>query len=428
MQAVSQLLSLPGASAAKGTKSAQPELSGKGAGEALAVSRKQPQGGASPGGMAAAEHFAALLRQSLHPAEEAQAPAAKAGSESKAPLPENAQGHWARLRMKQPGAGFRLPAGEEGLPPIQLPQRKGRLLFRLEQQQLLGEEDTPARGVEAPRTRRALPGRASAETVTQAPLPAAAAGGSVAASRETALAGARTAVLPVEWGQRVDPRATQRRDERPRGEQGPGDSRTEGGYRGVGHPALGRKAESSAGAVHKGRELGDSALARWQQAAPVVLAEAADTGVRGDSEWRQAVRESAGERRRVADMRGLLRELQGKIRFLVSQNGRAGEATLKLKPPELGELRIQLRQQEGRVVVRVLAPSEAVAAQLQEAQPELREQLAASGLRLDRLEVEHNDPAEDSEREEGDGGEQSPSGNGNPRDEGQESEEQGEEQ
>lgn len=81
--------------------------------------------------------------------------------------------------------------------------------------------------------------------------------------------------------------------------------------------------------------------------------------------------------------------LVGRVaRALVLAQQRDGEVRLRLSPPELGTLRIELRVQEGGLVAHLQTETEAARSALLDQLPVLRERLAEQGLRLERFDVD----------------------------------------
>lgn len=85
---------------------------------------------------------------------------------------------------------------------------------------------------------------------------------------------------------------------------------------------------------------------------------------------------------------------------LLRAAGRDGhhQATLKLDPPELGQLRIDIRMHEAGMTLRVDAESAAAAKLIESRLPELKDALSVHGIRVDRSEVivRNADTANDS--------------------------------
>ena len=64
---------------------------------------------------------------------------------------------------------------------------------------------------------------------------------------------------------------------------------------------------------------------------------------------------------------------------------------IRLTPPELGTLQIEVKQRDGQTVARLEVETELVKSLLLEQMPQLREALQQQGLKLDQVEVEIND-------------------------------------
>ncbi|MCE9526771.1 MAG: flagellar hook-length control protein FliK, partial [Planctomycetales bacterium] len=67
---------------------------------------------------------------------------------------------------------------------------------------------------------------------------------------------------------------------------------------------------------------------------------------------------------------------------------RDGEVRLRLSPPELGSLRLQVSVQDGVMVARMETETEAAKAQLTNNLPALRERLAEQGIRVERFDID----------------------------------------
>lgn len=73
--------------------------------------------------------------------------------------------------------------------------------------------------------------------------------------------------------------------------------------------------------------------------------------------------------------------------FLAAQD-RGGEVRLRLSPPELGSLRLQISVQEGVMVARMETETESARNSLAESLPALRERLAEQGIRVERFDID----------------------------------------
>lgn len=73
-------------------------------------------------------------------------------------------------------------------------------------------------------------------------------------------------------------------------------------------------------------------------------------------------------------------------------NGRASSMTLRLDPPELGQLRVDVRMQDHSLVVRFQTQTQAAHDLLQDRIAELRHALEQHGIQLDRAEIEIRPP------------------------------------
>lgn len=75
-------------------------------------------------------------------------------------------------------------------------------------------------------------------------------------------------------------------------------------------------------------------------------------------------------------------------RALALAQQRDGEVRLRLSPPELGMLRIELRVQEGALVAQLHTETEAARSAILDQLPVLRDRLADQGIRLERFDVD----------------------------------------
>ena len=78
----------------------------------------------------------------------------------------------------------------------------------------------------------------------------------------------------------------------------------------------------------------------------------------------------------------LVERLAGRLRVLAE--GADREALIELRPPELGRLRLVIAEREGGFSLKVLCEHAAVREMLQEALPQLQEQLERSGVRIEQ--------------------------------------------
>ena len=82
------------------------------------------------------------------------------------------------------------------------------------------------------------------------------------------------------------------------------------------------------------------------------------------------------------------RFLQRVARAFESARERGGEIRLRLSPPELGALRVEVTMQDQGLVARVEVETPEARAALMEHLPLLRERLAEQNLRLERFDVD----------------------------------------
>jgi flagellar hook-length control protein FliK len=82
------------------------------------------------------------------------------------------------------------------------------------------------------------------------------------------------------------------------------------------------------------------------------------------------------------------RLLQRVARAFAAAHDGGGEVRLRLSPPELGALRLDVRVQDGTMVARMEAETSAARSALIENLPALRERLAEQGVRIERFDVD----------------------------------------
>jgi flagellar hook-length control protein FliK len=80
--------------------------------------------------------------------------------------------------------------------------------------------------------------------------------------------------------------------------------------------------------------------------------------------------------------------MQRVVRAVHSAHQRNGEVRLRLSPPELGSLRIELRVEMGVMTARVEAETPETRSLLLDGLPQLRERLAEQGVRVERFDVD----------------------------------------
>jgi flagellar hook-length control protein FliK len=108
----------------------------------------------------------------------------------------------------------------------------------------------------------------------------------------------------------------------------------------------------------------------------------ADSSIPSSSEQQHA--ETRAQPRNV-DAARLLKRV---VRALTAAEQRDGQIHLRLSPPELGSLRLELQVKGDALVARVQAETAAAQAVLLDSLPLLRERLAEQGLRIERFDVE----------------------------------------
>lgn len=75
-------------------------------------------------------------------------------------------------------------------------------------------------------------------------------------------------------------------------------------------------------------------------------------------------------------------------RALSAAQSRDGEIRLRLSPPELGSLKVEIRVQDGALVARLEAETDVAKAAIVDNLPVLRERLAEQGVRIERFDVD----------------------------------------
>ena len=80
--------------------------------------------------------------------------------------------------------------------------------------------------------------------------------------------------------------------------------------------------------------------------------------------------------------------LQRVARAFQAAQERAGEVRLRLSPPELGALRLEIKIHEGALTARLEAESPAAKSLLLDNLPVLRERLAEQGIRIEHFDVD----------------------------------------
>jgi flagellar hook-length control protein FliK len=82
------------------------------------------------------------------------------------------------------------------------------------------------------------------------------------------------------------------------------------------------------------------------------------------------------------------RFLQRVLRAFDAARNRDGEVRLRLSPPELGSMRLEVRVQEGAIIARLEAETDAARNLLIDHLPALRDRLAEQGIRVDQFDVD----------------------------------------
>ena len=103
---------------------------------------------------------------------------------------------------------------------------------------------------------------------------------------------------------------------------------------------------------------------------------------------------SAAEAEGPIDVAARVRLIQRVSRAFQQLGASGGIVRMKLAPPELGSIRIEMRVQDRQVEARVVAESEAASQLIREHLPELRQRLESQGLRVERLDVRNEADAE----------------------------------
>lgn len=97
--------------------------------------------------------------------------------------------------------------------------------------------------------------------------------------------------------------------------------------------------------------------------------------------------EGAAPRRGASEV-DATRLLHRVARAFAAAQERDGEVRLRLSPPELGALRLELRIQDGAMIAHLETETEAAQAAILENLPALRERLAEQGVRIERFDVD----------------------------------------
>jgi flagellar hook-length control protein FliK len=80
--------------------------------------------------------------------------------------------------------------------------------------------------------------------------------------------------------------------------------------------------------------------------------------------------------------------VQRVVRAVQTAQERGGELKLRLSPPELGSLRLQVRLVDGTLSARIEAETPAARQALTDGLPALRERLAEQNIRVERFDVD----------------------------------------
>jgi flagellar hook-length control protein FliK len=135
---------------------------------------------------------------------------------------------------------------------------------------------------------------------------------------------------------------------------------------------------------------------------------AGDTSVRPESAGGQVERPATADPSRIADASGgtgrhaeidRVRFVQRVARAFHQLGESGGELRLRLSPPELGALRLEVAVREGVLTARLEAETPAARALLFDNLPALRERLAAQDVRVERFEVDLWDRSKSDRRE-----------------------------
>ena len=213
-----------------------------------------------------------------------------------------------------------------------------------------------------PEARQVVPGEPAARRREEAQVESSGTRGAVPAP-ERAIAEER----PQPWGSRAEEAA---------GEVG----------RTGGHPPETRR--FSAPAAQEGKLPGAAVVAPSGEAGPVLAAgEFAARVARVVDAPQEAV--PAGSREVTLAAGEVERELPGLLvrEARLVQGGREQELRVRVRPPELGEIRVTFRARDGELTGTVLAERETVRGWLAAEAPAWREQLAASGVRVGSIDV-----------------------------------------
>lgn len=129
------------------------------------------------------------------------------------------------------------------------------------------------------------------------------------------------------------------------------------------------------------------ALAQGADGPLPVLSLSGDTGIRDAGRFQTLLGQAGEARTEVRDLRGLLETLSGQIRFLVEEGTGKGETLIRLKPPELGVVRLNLVQHTDGVSIRIQVEHAEPRRLIEQSLGELKDSLAAAGIKLDKVEL-----------------------------------------
>jgi flagellar hook-length control protein FliK len=118
-----------------------------------------------------------------------------------------------------------------------------------------------------------------------------------------------------------------------------------------------------------------------------------------------------------------LQRLPETVRMTIQTQAASGNSVvrIRLSPPELGEVRVQLQQTSAGIVARVVADHQSAAQTLQQSAGDLRRALESSGVSLLQLDIGASDGESGATTSDGSGSEGA-GGNATAEDAGEESE------
>jgi flagellar hook-length control protein FliK len=121
----------------------------------------------------------------------------------------------------------------------------------------------------------------------------------------------------------------------------------------------------------------------------------ADASLEALSGGTKSTTPSVNHERTLSDIERV-RFVQRVARAMHTSVDRGGELSLRLSPPELGSLRLQVSLREGAMQVRLEAETNAARGALLDNLPLLRERLAEQNIRIDKFDVDLRQPGDNT--------------------------------